>query len=242
MRWLLTLTLVCVFSTISVSAQAASYFGSVQTGLQLVEDNEKTKYYVYVPSNFSGEKEWPLILGFAQFGSDMKAYAEAWASLAEERGYIVVCPLWYKAREVPDQVDKWVFTIMGKSFPRYSIDRKRILLTGGQDGGDYAYYLGLRYPRRFSAVALEGGVLPSAFRRMVSYRKFKKNAIPYFSLIPKDGTTFADGFLTLEDVRADIEKLKSKGTDVLYQEVGNWDGKPTPQFNELILNWFESKK
>ncbi len=53
---------------------------------------QPTEYYLYLPANYSAEKEWPVFVGIHGFGSDGTACLEMWQEYADREGFVLVCP------------------------------------------------------------------------------------------------------------------------------------------------------
>ncbi len=218
------------------------FFGEIKPGLQLVHDSKKTSYFIYVPASFAQGKKWPLVVGLAEWGSNTKDYIKRWATEAEKRGYVVLCPNWPKAKDsTPEMGDRWLLKVIRKVVAKYSIDKKRILLTGFADGADYAYYLALRYPKKFSAAAPIGGGLSRSYENLIYYGDIERHPLPFFVLNGKKDPFLEERYITLDSTRKSAEKLRNRRLDVQYQEVEGLAHEYKDDFNLQILNWFESK-
>ncbi|HNV85754.1 MAG TPA: PHB depolymerase family esterase [Candidatus Omnitrophota bacterium] len=221
------------------SQAMASFYGEVKTGLQFVQVTDKTSYFIYVPKTYKGDKVWPLIIGLDKFGSGTKKYAEAWIKEADKRGYVVLCPNWYKAREFPMAGDKWFFKTMRSVAEQYSIDPKRVLLTGFNDGGDYAYYLALREPKRFSGVAVIGGGLTPSYGAVAYLGRIKRHPIPVYVLVGENEKPLKSRDLSVEGIREGVKKLQSAGVPAeLWQNQRANDIFDQSMISK-ILDWFE---
>jgi len=241
---------ILLFAGIVLAAQPAAllatFYGQVQTGLQFIQENKKAGYFLYVPGSFSQERKWPLVLAFAEGGangSNLKPYAEQWGGDAEKRGYVVLCPAWWNFRDsVPEQGDQMVFKILDKVIRDYPIDKSRILVTGFGDGADYAFYLALRYPDRFSAAAPVGGGITHVYENVISFRKVEGKPLAFWVLNGKQDVGLQDRQMTLEDVKQSVEKLRSSGLQVDYKEIAGLGHEYRKNFNKSILDWFEGIK
>jgi poly(3-hydroxybutyrate) depolymerase len=122
-----------------------------------------SSYWLYVPSNYKPDRDWPLVVtlhGTHGWDSSVAQISE-WKALAEQKGMIVVAPdlrcvqgilpvvrsLWYKDMAT-DETN--VLAIIDEICGQYRIAPKSILLTGFSAGGYPMYYIGLRHPERFS--------------------------------------------------------------------------------------------
>jgi poly(3-hydroxybutyrate) depolymerase len=134
--------------------------------LRLEDPASGDQYWVYVPSYYTPDRDWPVVItlhGTHGFDS-ASAQIREWKALAEEAGLIVaapdlhspqgILPVLESMRNRDLAVDEQ--TILGcLDFlrARYAIDEKAVLLTGFSAGGYAMYYTGLRHPDRFSALA-----------------------------------------------------------------------------------------
>lgn len=221
----------------------AIFLGEIKPGLRFVEQNKKTGYFLYVPEGFTQQKKWPLILGFAEWGTDIKKYAELWAGEADKRGYIVLCPQWWKSRDtVPDKGDRAVLKILNKIIKELNVDPAKILVTGFSDGGDYAYYLALRYPKRFSASAVLGGALGRNYDNLVFYGRVRRKPVSFYIRNGKDDLALEDRQHTWESIRKEVANLRGLGLDVDYGEIDGLGHEYRKNFNPQIIDWFETKQ
>ncbi|HJT18587.1 MAG TPA: alpha/beta hydrolase-fold protein [Thermoanaerobaculia bacterium] len=126
----------------------------------VVVDGVARKYQVWVPAAYDASRKWPAILflhGSGERGSD--GVKQTTVGLGPALGKIdpqtiVVFP------QCPED-DRWVARVprqiaiaaLDATEREYSIDRKRVALTGMSMGGAGAWYLAAEYPKRWSAVA-----------------------------------------------------------------------------------------
>ena len=123
-------------------------------------------YWIYVPSYYSGDRTWPLVItlhgtyGFDSAGAQIKE----WKALAERQGLIVVAPKLRSVQGILPTVKSWrekdlvrdervILSCLRHIRRNYSIDPRAILLTGFSAGGYPMYYTGLRNPTKFTAMA-----------------------------------------------------------------------------------------
>lgn len=138
--------------------------GDIRTGkLSLRHEGAERNYYMYVPTNYTAEKKWPLIVsapGTFPFDSS-PGTRDAWAKVAEANGIIICCPdfvtatglLNVKADQTKlDEDNKAVMAIVKQVRERYNIDPNGIAITGWSGGGYPAHYLGMKNPEVFRAI------------------------------------------------------------------------------------------
>jgi len=132
---------------------------------RVVEPTTGVKYWIYVPSTYSGERNWPLAValhGTIPWDTYTARILE-WKALAEDKGFIVVCPRltssqgifpifsrrgWYEDLDADERV---ILSVVDDVRGRYRIDPdpNAVLLNGFSAGGFAMYHTGLRNPSRF---------------------------------------------------------------------------------------------
>jgi poly(3-hydroxybutyrate) depolymerase len=132
---------------------------------QRLETNAATgrQYYIYVPSNYTHDRAWPVIVtchGSHPYDvADM--HIREWKMLGERYGCIVIAP----ELDATDGIvgdgpvlgmladEKLILSILAELSYRYNIDRANIMITGFSGGGFPTYFVGLRHPDIFSVIA-----------------------------------------------------------------------------------------
>jgi len=183
------------------------------------------KYVVYVPRNYKGDKEFPLILflhGSGETGTDGEAQAKqglgnAIKKMKEDFSFIAVFPQSQKRTWKADSDDaKRALAILDEVQKSYKVDAKRIYLTGLSMGGFGTWSLAAAFPERWAAIApICGGGNPSTAEKI-------KN-VPCWCFHGD-----ADKAVKVEQSRSMIEALKKAGASPRYTEyegVGHnsWD-------------------
>ena len=132
-------------------------------------------FLLYLPSDYGNDsqQEWPLIVylhGANLRGTTLELLMEEPLprKLEEETDFpfIVVSPLgdgdfefWGK-----DQMIAALFTLLDEIQNEYSVNTKRIFLTGNDMGGNGVWMIGLRYPEYFAALAPVSGYFSYPFK------------------------------------------------------------------------------
>lgn len=231
-----------VLMILSGFSQARAFFyGEVKTGLQFVQVTDKTSYYIYVPKSYDRKKIWPLVVGLTKFGAGTKKYAENWIKEADQKGYVVLCPNWFKSRDASIEGDRWLLKVVRDVQELYNIDPKKVLLTGFNDGGDYAYYLALRNPKKFAGLAVIGGGLTPKYATVVFWGRIKRHPIPVYALIGENEEPLKDRDLSTAEIRAGIKKLQAMGVPAELWQNQRANDVFDQQITSKILNWFEKQ-
>lgn len=148
------------------------------------ETGELVPYQVYVPSNWTPARKWPLIVALHGANLDetnmLGRNGANMQKLAEAQGFVVVAPLGYRLNSAYGSQRGFSRAIIGEQADRrrrseddvihvtslveaeYNIDPHRRYLTGNSMGGGGTWWIGGRYPDRWAALApgAYGGVLP----------------------------------------------------------------------------------
>jgi phospholipase/carboxylesterase len=119
-------------------------------------------YTFYVPSFYSKDRDWPLVIplhGTYGFDSpDMQV--QAWKDQAEKHGLIVAAPALESVQgilPVPGGVrqkeleadERIILAVIDDISSKYRIDRQSVMMTGFSAGGYPLYFVGLRNPTKF---------------------------------------------------------------------------------------------
>lgn len=133
------------------------------SALRIKTERGKAKYWLYVPADYSADRDWPLVItlhGTHGWDSSRAQIAE-WKYLADQRGLIVAAPdlksvqgilpvypkLWFNDLAADEEN---ILAVIDEICGKYRVDRSCILLTGFSAGGYPLYYVGLRNPQRFN--------------------------------------------------------------------------------------------
>ena len=118
---------------------------------------------------------------------------------------------------------------------RYNITPDRVYLIGENSSAHYAAYLGLNYPREFSAVGLVGGSWAGPFEKLLrlSSRPIKQN--PFFVAIPESSSDL------LKTTEEKAYQLTKKGYPVYLERISGPSGKLSEDLRDQMLEWLEKK-
>jgi predicted peptidase len=129
---------------------------------RLADPGPKRPYWLYVPSDYSDQRSWPLVITLhgSHVWDDSRRQVLEWKYLAEQKGFIVVAPDLVAAEGIlPKNEKTWpgdlasdeqaILAIIDELSQKYHIDANCVMLTGFSAGGYGMYYTGLRHPERF---------------------------------------------------------------------------------------------
>lgn len=133
-------------------------------------EKAKLDFLFYLPKDYGKDtqQEWPLVVylhGAPVRGSNLEFLKEeSLPSRLETESnlpFIIVSPLGYGEYEfwVEEEMIKQLFTLLEDIQSLYSVDNKRIFLTGNDVGGNGVWEIGLRNPEYFAALAPISGYI-----------------------------------------------------------------------------------
>ena len=220
------------------SAPAGSTAPGVGVGFTHRERNaERSDYSLYVPENYTPERQWPLIIclhGGYGAGSE---YIMTWLRPARTRGYILLSPkslgeTWSMTLNGIDT--RSVVRMLSEVADQYSIDNSRIYLTGLSDGGIFTYIMGLERDELFAGLAPVAGALHMAADPML--REGRGKGVPLFVI-----HGVHDFIFPVQFTRQTNQLLTELGYNLKYEELPDWGHALTYSINErLVMPWFET--
>ena len=210
----------------------AAFFGEVKTGLQNIAI-DRYGYSLYVPVDYTPQRVWPLVIALHDEGEKGEDYIQTWVQEAKKRGMILFCPTYPAPRDVPFDNDKRILRLKQLIQSQYEVNPKKVLLTGSGFGGHYAFYLGLRYPSQFTAVASVGNGVEGRFAKLFSMSYAKAHRLPFAML-----TTVTDHSADSEANGA-LNAIRARGYKVDIVKAGELKDLNSPEVSAYILDWFD---
>ena len=140
----------------------------------------KRTYLIHVPSSFDKTKSMPLVIALHGGGGTGKRMEELTLSglntLSEKEGFIVVYPdgigrHWNDGREeLRSRVHRqniddvgFISDLIDHLIEEYSIDKKRVYVTGISNGAQMSYRLSCELPEKIAAIAPVSGGMQEKF-------------------------------------------------------------------------------
>ena len=200
----------------------------------LAEANEMIPYRLYVPRKWDGRSKLPMVLVLHGATRDENFYFDRdggiLTKLAEEHGYLVVCPLGYRPtggwgassmspdptaigpvrlrqNELSESDALHVFELVNQEFP---IDADRTYLFGHSMGGGGTWYFGQKFPQRWAAIAASASGIAGVRPEDIPYDRLK--GLPLMVIV-------GDKDPTASNVRATVRLAKEHGLDPQFLEV-----------------------
>jgi hypothetical protein len=227
----------CTWWDIDGSLQNELFF---EKGLNQNQKDTNYHYISYTPNEYNADtlKKWPLIIylhGGSSRGTDtIKLYCcgipdQIWRK--REFPFIIVapqCPINQRW-----STDNWFENFYKEITTKYRVDTNKVYLTGVSLGGSGTWYLAIKYPKKFAAIAPMSG-----FTRHMDYimeNTDKLIDIPIWAFHGK-----IDKVVEFEDTEWIVNQLEGKNKDLKFTvepEVGHsidWLVYP----NQELYNWF----
>jgi poly(3-hydroxybutyrate) depolymerase len=114
-----------------------------------------TEYYLYLPRDYTSDREWPVFVGIHGFGGDGTNCLEMWQGYADREGFILVCP------SLADESGGW-YQDKGESTLKEVLQRvreechtqERVFLAGFSAGATFVQGFAFANPNSAAAVAV----------------------------------------------------------------------------------------
>lgn len=227
------------------------------TGLQnrayrFAETGELVPYQIYVPSNWTPERKWPLAVALHGANLDetnmLGRAGGRMQQLAEQHGFVVVAPLGYRINSgYGSQRGMGVLGAEGTRLRRseadalavtdlvaaeYNADPTRTYLTGNSMGGGGTWWIGGHHADRWAAIA------PAAFGGVVA------EDVPGLSRVPILAIVGDRDELGMRDrVVAAVKVLRDGGASPEYLEVpGGTHSSAFDTAMPQIFDFFEKRR
>ncbi len=116
---------------------------------------EPTAYYLYLPSDYSPNRDWPTFVGIHGTGGSGANCLARWQAYADEEGFVLVCP------SLADEGGGW-YQEAGERFLKKILKQvkqecriqKRVFLAGFSAGAEFIQGYALHYPDSVVGVAV----------------------------------------------------------------------------------------
>lgn len=200
-------------------------------------------FLLYLPGDYGKDpqQEWPLIVylhGASLRGATLELLAEAplprKVARDDQFPFIVLSPLGDGEYEfwAQDQMIDPLFKLLEEIQATYSIDDKRIYLTGNDMGGNGVWKIGLQHPEFFAALAPVAGYFSYPFETPVNICDLKD--VPVWSFHGK-----LDEYVPVEVAQELVDALIACGGNAkitISQEMKN-DIPFNAYANPALYNW-----
>jgi len=174
-------TLNQIKKNLTIAASSMLFLGSIVSGIAqqtingtLEHDGLMREYILYVPANYTGTEEVPLLFNFHGYGSNasQQMFYGDFRPIADTEGFIIVHPMGtvdntgtthFNVGWGTSTIDDVGYTeaLIDDLSSNYPIDAKRIYSTGMSNGGFMSYTLACELSDRIAAIASVTGTMNS---------------------------------------------------------------------------------
>jgi len=205
-----------------------------RTGLQHVGAGQhpyaRGSYSIFIPESYTGSDPWPLVMALHGGFSHGRDFIWTWLREARSRRFLLVAPTSHGITwsiTGPDIDDEFLREVLRDISDRWTVDKKKILLTGFSDGATYLLKRALDEKSPFSAFALAAGILPPFSLRHVRDRR----------ILWVHGAR--DWMFPLWYAKTGYKMLREAGADITQEIVPDLYHAYPREKNDSILNWFD---
>ncbi|MSR77845.1 MAG: hypothetical protein EXS63_06450 [Candidatus Omnitrophica bacterium] len=207
-----------------------------KTGVFELKEGPNKSVFVFVPQEYNPARTYPLIISFSGEDEKPEAHVKAWASMAERSGVIVMAPSFgLRSGNVVTAYDQWVLGLASGLAHQYHIATHKIFLIGRGERAQYAAYLGVNYPEKFSAVALLNGAWNGPYEKMMTFQKSPRKQIPFYVALKGLDPSIKN------EIEQRAVELQKKGYMISLEEVIPEENLGSNDFQKKMYDWLNEK-
>ncbi|MBS0363703.1 MAG: phospholipase [Proteobacteria bacterium] len=190
---------------------------------------------IYVPEDYAPDREWPLVMALHGGAGSGRSFLWSWLRDARSHGAILVAPTaigqtWALTGPDPDTPN--LSRLVELARDRWTIDPKRMLLTGMSDGGTFSYVSGLEPGSPFTHLA----PVAAAFHPMLA-QMADPDRLRGLPIHLAHGAL--DWMFPIEMARGANRALSAAGAAVTYCELPDLAHTYPREINPQILAWLQ---
>ena len=130
-------------------------------------------------------------------------------------------------------IDPWYTQLLARLKEQYSVDSRRIFLTGLGGGAHYALHFALTHPEEFAGVSPVAGTFEGLWTGLMQFKRGNRPAF-YFLAGNKDMR------VPLEKVRQTADEMKQGGYSVRFETMEGIGHEYPDEFINKVADWFDS--
>jgi phospholipase/carboxylesterase len=190
-------------------------------------------FSLYVPEYYTPERSWPLVMALHGGSGNGRGFLWSWLRAARGLGAILVAPTatgptWALMGDDTDTPN--LTRILDQVRGRWSIDQRRLLLTGMSDGGTFCYVSGLRSSSPFTHLAAVAATFHPLMAEIADAERLR--GLPIHITHGR-----LDWMFPVEVARQTTALLSAAGADVTYRELDDLSHCYPREINADILGW-----
>lgn len=122
---------------------------------------DQRDFVVIVPQGYDPKKAYPTVFSSHGNGGNGPGEAGPWQGMADQNGWIVVCPHFRSAVIATDvnlnDDEEMLKEIVDRVFKSLNVDRKNVMFTGFSGGGSVTWHVATRFTGVFTALCPRSG-------------------------------------------------------------------------------------
>ncbi|MFH0302188.1 phospholipase [Bradyrhizobium sp. 31Argb] len=197
------------------------------------EPGSRGGFSLYVPEHYTPDRAWPLVMALHGGSGNGRGFLWSWLRDARSRGAILVSPtaLGSTWALMGDDIDTPnLVRILDFVRSRWTIDEKRMLMTGMSDGGTFCYVSGLGSASPFTHLAPVAATFHPLMAEMADAERLR--GLPIHIV---HGTL--DWMFPVQVARQTQQALSAAGAAVTYRELDDLSHTYPREMNAVILEW-----
>jgi phospholipase/carboxylesterase len=222
----------------ALAARLAQAPARENTGVMHIgaEPGERGGASLYVPEYYSPDREWPLVVALHGGAGSGRSFLWSWLRDARSHGAILFAPTaigqtWSITGDDRDTPN--LRQIVEVVRERWSVDPRRLLLTGMSDGGTFSYVTGLEPDAPFTHLAPVAAAFHPMLAQMADPERLKGLPIHL-------AHGALDWMFPIEMAREANRALSAAGASVTYREVADLAHTYPRELNPEILAWMSA--
>ncbi|MGA7809774.1 phospholipase [Bradyrhizobium sp.] len=190
-------------------------------------------FALYVPEYYTPQRDWPLVMALHGGSGNGRNFLWSWLRDARSFGAILIAPTatgptWALMGEDADTPN--LHRILESVRSRWSVDPRRLLLTGMSDGGTFCYVTGLESSSPFTHLAPVCATFHPLMAQMADAERLRN--LPIFLV---HGAL--DWMFPVEVARHTQAALSRAGARVAYREIDDLSHCYPREINAEMLRW-----
>jgi phospholipase/carboxylesterase len=197
------------------------------------ESGSRGGFSVYVPEYYAPDRPLPLVMALHGGSGNGRGFLWSWLRDARSRGVLLVAPTatgqtWALMGDDTDTPN--LMRILEQVRSRWSVDPKRMLLTGMSDGGTFCYVTGFDSASPFTHLAPVSATFHPLMAEMADTDRLR--GLPVHIVHGK-----LDWMFPVQVARQTSQALSAVGVDVTYRELDDLSHCYPREMNAEILAW-----
>jgi phospholipase/carboxylesterase len=212
-----------------------------ETGVFHVDNDPGSRggYSLYVPETYTAERPWPLVVALHGGSGNGRAFLWSWLREARSSGAILVAPTargnsagatWALTGEDNDTPN--LARIVADVRARWSVDPRRLLLTGMSDGGTFCYVSALGADSPFTHLAPVCAAFHPMLLSVADAERLR--GLPVYLV-----HGVLDWMFPVEMARQAETALVAAGANVAYTEIDDLSHTYPREVNAPMLAWLK---